>query len=85
MEHVFPIERLAGNIEILLLSALYIKHLPQGRAPGKQKNKEDLSLTHAYLCRTLDSPDRPRLLVPMLLMLTSVYLSGILAFLSLDN
>jgi len=39
MKPFFPMEALAGNIEILLLSALYIKHLPQGPNPLKQKKE----------------------------------------------
>jgi len=34
-----PIWALAGNIVILLLSALYIKHPPQGSIPLKQKKE----------------------------------------------
>ena len=39
MKHVYPIERLAGNIVILSLSALYIKHPPLGPNPLKQKKE----------------------------------------------
>ena len=50
MKHVYPIECLAGNIEILLRRALYIKHPPLGPNPLKQKNKEAYAQQMSNVC-----------------------------------